>query len=219
VQYRVVDLTHLRQEYSDAGLAEADLVADPIEQFRAWFAAWRGVAVGEPDAMVVTSATPDGRPSVRMVLLRRFGPEGFVFFSNRQSRKGQEMAANPRVSLLFPWHPVGRQVIVEGAVGPSDDEASDAYWVTRPRGSQVAAAASPQSQVVADRAAVERLFDDVARRHEGQPVPRPAHWGGLCVSPDRIEFWQHRENRLHDRLAYQRDITRSSGWRIERLAP
>lgn len=214
-----MDLTELRQEYADAGLSEGDLAADPIEQFGAWFAAWRDVAVGEPDAMVVASATPDGHPSVRMVLLRRFGPEGFVFFTNRESRKGRELAANHRVALLFPWHPTGRQVIVEGAVAPCADEASDAYWVTRPRGSQIAAAASPQSQVVADRGSLERLFDEVARRHEGEPVPRPRHWGGLCVSPDRIEFWQHRENRLHDRLVYRRDITGSSGWRIERLAP
>ena len=214
-----VDLAQLRQEYADAGLSESDLVADPIEQFRVWFAAWRDVAVGEPDAMVVTSATADAHPSVRTVLLRRFGPEGFVFFSNRESRKGREMAANPRAALLFPWHPIGRQVIVEGAVAPSDDEASDAYWLTRPRGSQVAAAASPQSQVVPDRGALEHLFDEVARRYEGQAVPRPGHWGGLCVSPDRIEFWQHRENRLHDRLVYRRDTTGPSGWRIERLAP
>jgi pyridoxamine 5'-phosphate oxidase len=214
-----VDLIHLRQEYADAGLAEDDLAADPIEQFRSWFAAWREVAVGEPDAMVVTSATPDGRPSIRMVLLRRFDADGFVFFTNRESRKGREIATNPRVALLFPWHPVGRQVIVEGTAAPTDDEASDDYWVTRPRGSQIAAAASPQSQVVPDRARLERRFDEMERRHEGQPVPRPAHWGGVRVSPDRIEFWQHRESRMHDRLVYRRDATRSSGWRIERLAP
>jgi pyridoxamine 5'-phosphate oxidase len=214
-----VDLAQLRQQYADAGLSEGDLLADPIEQFRAWFDPWGVVAPGEPDAMVVTSATPDGRPSARMVLLRRFGPEGFVFFSNRESRKGREVAANPRAALLFPWHPVGRQVIVEGTVAPSDDQVSDGYWLTRPRGSQIAAAASPQSQVVADRAALERLYDEVAQVHEGQPVPRPAHWGGLCVSPERVEFWQHRENRLHDRLVYRRDITGPSGWRIERLAP
>jgi pyridoxamine 5'-phosphate oxidase len=214
-----VDLTCLHREYADAGLAETDLVADPIEQFRAWYAAWREVAVGEPDAMVVASATPDGRPSVRTVLLRRFGPEGFVFFTNRESRKGRELAANRRAALLFPWHPVGRQVIVEGTAAASDDEASDDYWGTRPRGSQIAATASPQSRVVADRGALERLFDEVARRHDDRPVPRPSHWGGLIVSADRMEFWQHRENRLHDRLVYRRDITGSSGWRIERLAP
>jgi pyridoxamine 5'-phosphate oxidase len=214
-----VDITRLHQQYADAGLAESDLAADPVEQFRAWYAAWREAAVGEPDAMVVASATPDGRPSVRTVLLRRFGPEGFVFFTNRESRKGRELAANDRAALLFPWHPVGRQVIVEGTAAESDDEASDAYWETRPRGSQIAATASPQSQVVADRGGLERLFDEVARRHDGRPVPRPSHWGGLIVSPDRVEFWQHRDNRLHDRLAYRRDSTGSSGWRIERLAP
>jgi pyridoxamine 5'-phosphate oxidase len=214
-----VDPAQLRQRYADAGLSEGDVAADPIEQFRAWYTAWHDVAVGEPDAVVVASATPDGQPSVRTVLLRRFGAGGFVFFTNRESRKGRELAANQRAALVFPWHPVGRQVIVEGTVAASDDEASDAYWETRPRGSQIAAAASPQSQVVPDRGALERLFDDVARRHEGRPVPRPSHWGGLVVSPDRIEFWQHRENRLHDRLVYRRDITGSSGWRIERLAP
>jgi pyridoxamine 5'-phosphate oxidase len=214
-----VDLTRLHREYADRGLVESDLVADPIEQFRAWYAAWREVAVGEPDAMVVATATPDGRPSIRTVLLRRFGPEGFVFFTNRESRKGRELAANDRAALLFPWHPVGRQVIVEGTAAASDDVASDAYWETRPRGSQIAATASPQSQAVPGRAALEGLFDEVARSYEGSPVPRPSHWGGLVVSPDRMEFWQHRENRLHDRLVYRRDITGSSGWRIERLAP
>jgi pyridoxamine 5'-phosphate oxidase len=214
-----VDLTRLHQQYADAGLAEADLAADPIEQFRNWYAAWRAVAVGEPDAMVVATATPDGRPSVRTVLLRGFGPEGFVFFTNRESRKGRELAANGRAALLFPWHPVGRQVIAEGTAAAVDDGASDAYWGTRPRGSQIAAAASPQSQTVADRGALEGLFGQVAQRHEGLPVPRPSHWGGLIVSPDRMEFWQHRENRLHDRLAYRRDTTASSGWRTERLAP
>jgi pyridoxamine 5'-phosphate oxidase len=214
-----MDVTRLHQQYADAGLTEADLATDPIEQFRAWYAAWREVAVGEPDAMVVATATPDGRPSVRTVLLRRFGPEGFAFFTNRESRKGRELAANGRAALLFPWHPVGRQVIVEGTAAASDDESSDAYWETRPRGSQIAATASPQSQVVANRRVLEGLFDEVARRHEGRPVPRPSHWGGLIVFPDRLEFWQHRENRLHDRLVYRRDITASSGWRIERLAP
>ena len=214
-----MDLTRLHREYADRGLAESDLVADPIEQFRAWYAAWREVAVGEPDAMVVATATPDGWPSVRTVLLRRFGPEGFVFFTNRESRKGRELAANDRAALLFPWHPVGRQVIVEGTAVASDDGASDAYWETRLRGSQIAAAASPQSRVIPDRATLERRVAALARRYEGEPVPRPAHWGGLCVAPERFEFWQHRESRMHDRLAYCRDTTRSSGWRIERLAP
>ena len=134
-----MDVTRLHQQYADVGLAEADLATDPIEQFRTWYAAWREVAVGEPDAMVVSTATPDGRPSVRTVLLRRFGPEGFVFFTNRDSRKGRELAANDLAALLFPWHPVGRQVIVDGTAAASDDESSDAYWETRPSCSQIAA--------------------------------------------------------------------------------
>ncbi|MGH9113478.1 MAG: pyridoxine/pyridoxamine 5'-phosphate oxidase, partial [Acidimicrobiales bacterium] len=141
-----MDLTHLRQEYVHAGLAEGDLAADPIEQFRTWFAAWNGVAVGDANAMVVTTATPDGRPAVRTVLLRAVDGGGFVFYTNHESRKGHEIAANPRVALLFPWHPLGRQVIVEGTAAPVDAATSDAYWATRPRGSQLAAIASPQSQ-------------------------------------------------------------------------
>jgi pyridoxamine 5'-phosphate oxidase len=213
------DLAGLRREHADAGLAETDLAADPIEQFVRWYTTWRDVAVGEPEAMVVTSATLEGRPSVRMVLLRQFDADGFVFFSNRDSRKGREIAANPRVALLFAWHPIGRQVIVEGIAAPLDDEASDAYWATRPRGSQIAAVASPQSQVMADRATLERRFDELEQRLAGGPVPRPPHWGGIRVAPDRVEFWQHRDRRMHDRLVYRRDATASSGWRIERLAP
>jgi pyridoxamine 5'-phosphate oxidase len=214
-----VDLTHLRQEYMHAGLAEEDLPSDPLEQFRAWFEAWRAVAVGDPDAMVVTTATPDGRPSVRTVLLRGVDQNGFVFFSNRHSRKGREMAANARVALLFPWHPLGRQVIVEGAASPLDDAASDAYWVTRPRASQLAARTSPQSQVIASRAMLEARYDELEQRFEGRDVPRPSGWGGTLVVPDRFEYWQGRERRMHDRLAYRRDVTSPSGWRVERLAP
>jgi pyridoxamine 5'-phosphate oxidase len=213
-----VDVPRLRQEYADAGLAEDDLAADPIEQFRRWFAAWRDVAVGEPEAMVITSATPDGRPSVRMVLLRRFDADGFVFFSNRHSRKGREMAANPRVALLFPWHPLGRQVIVEGVAAPVAAATSDAYWATRPRGSQLAAVASPQSQPMPDRAALERRVEELDRKYEGEAVPRPEHWGGIRVVPDRFEFWQGRELRMHDRLVYRRDEA-AQGWCVERLAP
>jgi pyridoxamine 5'-phosphate oxidase len=217
-----VDLTHLaglRQRFAEAGLSEGDLADDPIEQFARWYAAWHDVAVGEPEAMVVTSATPEGRPSVRMVLLRQFDANGFVFFSNRESRKGRELAANPRVALLFPWHPIGRQVIAEGTASPLDEEASDAYWATRPRSSQIAAVASPQSQVIPDRAALERRFDELERALADGPVPRPPHWGGMRVAPDRVEFWQNRDRRMHDRLVYRRDETVSSDWRIERLAP
>jgi pyridoxamine 5'-phosphate oxidase len=214
-----VDLTHLREEYTHAGLAEGDLAADPIDQFRAWFAAWHDVAVGDANAMVVTTATPEGRPSVRTVLLRAIADGGFVFYTNRHSRKGREMAANRQVALLFPWHPLGRQVVVEGVAAPVDAATSDAYWATRPRGSQLAAIASPQSQPIPDRAALERRVEDLVRTYEGVAVPRPEHWGGIRVVPDRIEFWQGRELRMHDRLVYRRDDTRPSGWLVERLAP
>src|SRR5919106_3559979 len=147
--------------------------------------------------MVVASATSDGRPSVRTVLLRALDGDGFVFFTNQDSRKGRELAANPRAALLFPWHPLGRQVIVEGPAAPVSAETSDAYWVTRPRGSQIAALASPQSQPVPDRADLDRRWAEQDAAHEGRPVPRPANWGGIRVAPERFEFWQGRERRLH----------------------
>jgi len=215
----ISELAELRQEYTYAGLDEADLAPDPLEQFRRWFAAWHEVAVGDPNAMVVTTATPDGRPSVRTVLLRGLDDGGFVFFSNRASRKGRELAANPRAALLFPWHPLGRQVIVEGTAAPLDDDASDAYWRTRPRGSQIAAVASPQSEVVPDRATLEARWARIEAELAGPDVPRPAVWGGIRVAHERVEFWQGRERRLHDRLVYRRDPSAPSGWRIERLGP
>lgn len=213
------ELADLRQEYTYAGLDEADLAPDPVEQFRRWFAAWHEVAVGDPNAMVVTTATPEGRPSVRTVLLRALDGDGFVFFSNHESRKGRELTANPHAALLFPWHPLGRQVIVEGTAGPLDDAASDAYWVTRPRGSQIAALASPQSQVIADRSVIDQRWAQLEAELEGHEVPRPAHWAGIRVRHERVEFWQGRERRMHDRLVYRRDPAAVSGWRTERLAP
>jgi pyridoxamine 5'-phosphate oxidase len=215
----LTELAELRQEYTWAGLDEADLADDPVEQFRDWFAAWHEVAVGDPNAMVVTTATPDGRPSVRTVLLRALDDAGFVFFTNHDSRKGRELSANPRAALLFPWHPLGRQVIVEGPATPIDAAASDAYWVTRPRGSQIAALASPQSEVIPDRATFERRWADLEAELEGRDVPRPTNWAGIRVAHERVEFWQGREKRMHDRLVYRRDATRPAGWRVERLAP
>ena len=215
----VHELTELRQEYGYTGLSAADLAADPVAQFRDWFRAWHEVAVGDPNAMVVSTATPDGRPSVRTVLLRALDADGFVFFTNRDSRKGRELAANPWAALLFPWHPLGRQVIVEGPAAPVTDEASDAYWVTRPRGSQIAALASPQSDTVPDRADLDRRWAEAEAAHAGADVPRPAHWGGVRVTPERVEFWQGREMRRHDRLVYVRDPSVGTGWRVERLAP
>lgn len=215
-----MDLAQLRQRYADAGLSEQDLAADPIEQFRRWFAAWREVAVGDPNAMVVATATPGGRPSLRMVLLKGVRGDTFVFFTNYESRKGRELAANPHVVALFPWHPLGRQVIVEGRAARLDAEGSDAYWASRPWASRISALASPQSTVIENRSVLERRVAALAARHpEGSDVPRPADWGGVGVVADGIEFWQGRENRLHDRLVYRRDTSAPSGWRIERLAP
>lgn len=215
----LTELAELRQEYTYAGLDEADLAPEPVEQFRRWFAAWHEVAVGDPNAMVVSTATPDGRPSVRTVLLRALDADGFVFFSNYESRKGRELAANPHAALLFPWHPLGRQVIVEGPATRLDDAASDAYWATRPRGSQIAAMASPQSQVIADRSVVDERWARLDAELGSGDVPRPVNWGGFRVRHERVEFWQGRERRMHDRLVYRRDAGQPAGWRVERLAP
>ena len=213
------DLAGLRREYQAAGLDERDVDPDPFVQFGAWFSSWRRLALGEPNAVVLATATPDGRPSARTVLLKGVTGGGFVFFTNYGSRKGRELAANPRATLLFSWHPIGRQVTVEGAVEPVGDAESDAYWATRPRGSRLGSAASPQSTVVPDRAALDALFAEVEARHAGDDIPRPAHWGGFRVVPDRVEFWQGAANRVHDRLAYSRDPASPTGWRLDRLAP
>jgi pyridoxamine 5'-phosphate oxidase len=153
------------------------------------------------------------------VLLRALDAAGFVFFTNHDSRKGHELAANPHAALLFPWHPLGRQVIVEGRAEPLDATASDAYWATRPRGSQIAALASPQSQVIVDRSALDERWRQLEAEMAGAPVPRPPNWGGYRVAHERVEFWQGRERRMHDRLVYRRDPSTPSGWRVERLAP
>ena len=163
----------------------------------------RGVDV--PEAMALATATPDGRPSARMVLLKEADERGFAFFTNRESRKGGELAANPRAALLFHWRPLGRQVRVEGRVEPISDEESEAYFDTRPLPSRLAAWASPQSRPLTDRAELERLYAEAAARFPGEQVPLPPHWGGYRVVPDAYEFWQHGDDRLHDRIRYERD--------------
>ena len=213
------DLAGLRHEYQDAGLDEVDAADDPIAQFTAWFAAWREVGVGEANAMVVATAPPDGRPSARTVLLKGLGPEGFVFYTNYESRKGRELAANPYATLLFSWHPVSRQVIVEGPVTRVSDEMSDAYWASRPRGSRLGAAASPQSQPVPGRADLDARWAALDARYADTEIPRPPNWGGFRVRPDLVEFWQGRTNRLHDRLVYTRTETTPPTWSLSRLAP
>ena len=192
-------------------LLESQVDPDPLRQF----ARWRDEAGDELGTVALATATPEGAPSLRMVLLKGAGEEGLTFFSNYDSRKGTELAVNPRAALLAYWPGVGRQVRVEGHVTRLGRSESDAYFASRPAGSRVSAAASPQSAVVADRADLERRVADVRGRHGDDP-PRPENWGGYRLAPASWEFWQHRDDRLHDRLRYRRDGTT---WVVERLAP
>jgi pyridoxamine 5'-phosphate oxidase len=195
-------------------LDEAELDPDPLRQFAAWFEEAGAAGMRAPEAMALATATPDGRPSVRMVLLKGFDERGFVFFTGYESRKGAELAANPRAALLFYWDPLGRQVRIEGAVERVEEAESDAYFASRPRGAQISASVSPQSRVVESRASLEAAAARLEAR--GGELPRPPAWGGFRLAPETYEFWQHRSNRLHDRLRYRHDGAR---WRIERLGP
>lgn len=188
---------------------------DPLAQFHLWFA--EAAATNPvPEAVALATATRDGRPSVRMVLVKRADERGFAFHTNLESRKGEELAANPRAALLFHWRDPGRQVRVEGAVERVSDAEAEEYFRTRPLGSRLAAWASPQSRPLADRAELERRYAEVVERFGGADPPLPPHWGGFRVVPDAWEFWEHGEDRLHDRVRYERD---GAGWRRERLAP
>jgi pyridoxamine 5'-phosphate oxidase len=192
-------------------LVEKDVAADPLEQFRRWFR-----EAGEDNRMALATAASDSSPSVRMVLLKGADEDGFVFFTGYGSRKGGELDANPQAALLFHWAELGRQVRVEGPVERVSPGESDAYFATRPRGAQLAAAASRQGRVLANRAQLDEAVAQLERTYADSDVPRPEHWGGYRVRPETYEFWQHRADRLHDRLRYARD---GEGWRLERLAP
>lgn len=196
-------------------LRRADLSADPIEQFRLWFEQAGSAGQPEPEAMALATVGADG-PSVRYVLLRGFGPEGFVFYTNRRSRKGRELSGSPRAAVVFRWARVDRQVRISGTVEEIADAESDSYFASRPRGSQLAAWASDQSDTVADRAELDRRYLDVSARFEGGPVPRPAWWGGYRIRPEELEFWQQGVFRMHDRFRFSR---RPDGWEVTRLFP
>jgi pyridoxamine 5'-phosphate oxidase len=207
----------MRRDYTERGpLLETDLAAEWSGQFATWFAEAAAYGLPEPNAMIVATADRDGHPSARTVLLKGYDARGFVFYTNYTSRKGTEAAENPYAGLVFPWFPMQRQVLVSGSVQRVSRAETEAYFATRPRGSQLGAWASPQSQVLTDRAAVEAgLAEAVARFGDG-PVPAPPHWGGLRVVPETVEFWQGRSSRLHDRLRYRRE---AGGFLVERLAP
>lgn len=213
-----LDPADMREQYRTTELLAADLAPEPIEQFTRWFKETAAnPAIHEPNAMIVSTATPDGRPSSRTVLLKHYDDAGFVFFTNYGSRKGRELEANPHASLLFPWHPLARQVIVTGRAVHTGRDETVAYFRTRPHGSQLGAWASPQSTVIPSRSDLLARYDDLAARYpDPEQVPVPPNWGGIRVIPDAVEFWQGHENRLHDRLRYLRD---GDTWHVERLAP
>jgi pyridoxamine 5'-phosphate oxidase len=189
---------------------------DPVERFQAWFREAEQAGVEVPEAMTLATASADGAPSARMLLLKGADEEGFVFYSGYVSRKGRELEQNPRAALVFYWRPLGKQIRVEGRVERVPEADSDAYFATRPRGSQLAALASHQSHRLESREGLERRYAELEHEYEGRDVPRPPHWGGFRLRPDSIEFWEHRENRLHERTCYTRA---REGWRSERLAP
>lgn len=211
-----VDIASLRREYADGGLDVGDLAADPHLMFHRWLREALDAGLHEPNAMVLSTAGDDGRPSSRMVLLKGLDERGFVLFTNHTSRKADELESNPRCALLFPWHPLERQVRIEGPASVLEREAVEAYHRNRPREAQLGAWASAQSRPVASREELAAAYDEVTARFEGQDVPVPDHWGGYRIEPETVEFWQGRPGRMHDRLVYVRE---GSGWRIQRLAP
>src|SRR5262245_30157722 len=216
----LLDLEELRRQFMAKGLKESDLWADPFQQFANWYQLVEASQIRLPEAMTLATSTPDGRPSARMVLLRGVDERGFCFYTNFASRKGEELAANPHAAIALHWPEVLRQVRAAGRVVRVADAESDAYWYARPRASRISAWASAQSEPVATREELEARVAEIEARFADGEVPRPEGWGGFRVVPDEIEFWQHRDDRLHDRFLYRRSGDRpGADWQVVRLQP
>ncbi len=212
-----MDLSYMRDEFEKAGLHRKDLDLDPVKQFARWFEDVQKAEYRMPNAVTLATVNADGQPSMRMVLLKMFDEHGFVFYTNYESRKAQEMAQNPKVALHFPWHDLERQVIITGTVEKVSTAESVKYFMTRPKGSQIGAWVSNQSSVINSRQALMMKFEEMLRKFENSEVPIPSFWGGFRVVPTSFEFWQGQRSRLHDRFRYSLDA--AGGWAIERLSP
>ena len=209
-------IADIRKDYKLQSLTESDVAATPIEQFTTWWNEAINSHIDEVNAMTLATASPDGKPDARIVLLKGYDEKGFVFFTNYQSRKGQEMAANPFATLVFFWKELERQVRIEGSVTKINAADSDAYFQSRPSGSRVGAWASPQSKIIENRTLLEQNVQQLLVQYADGHIPRPEHWGGYLVAPTQVEFWQGRSSRLHDRIRYR---LQNANWMIERLAP
>lgn len=214
----MLNIQDLREDYSKQSLDESDIVNNPFQQFRIWFEEAMEAKIPEPNAFTLSTADLSGQPSARILLLKSFDEIGFVFYTNYNSRKGAQLAANPKAAMTFLWHELQRQIRIEGMVTKASEEISNAYFQSRPKASQIGAWASPQSQVIDNRSLLENNVQSLQDEYkDAETLPKPPHWGGYLLKPNFIEFWQGRPSRLHDRIAFELD--ESQNWQIKRLAP